>query len=101
MGIDKHEVEVSALKLEVSYDAQEKYIDHLAFLYGYHIDKLPVKVVVEVVALPGECVMMAYPAFRHIPKIVSHVDSAVVTKGGELGYQGLLGTIDDITNLVV
>lgn len=81
---DKEATELGTLKWEITCEAQKEYINHLDFILGPHMEKLPTEVVTEVTSLPGEVGMNVDPASRHALKVTPPTDNTTVN-GTKLG----------------
>lgn len=81
MIFDKEAAELCTLKWGGNHEAQKEYIDHLSFILGPHMDKLPA----EVTTMPGKESVRIGLASRHAPKVTPLADDTTTIDGAKLG----------------
>lgn len=87
--------ELEILKWDVTYKAHKEYIDHFAFILGPCIDKLPIELVVKIIALPEKVGVEVKLASHYAPKFTTLYDTTIAD-GAELGEVD----VADDTNIV-
>lgn len=67
-----------ALEWVVTYDTQVKYINHLVFILGPLMDKLPEALATQITDLPREVEVEVAPTDRHALKMATGVTTLIV-----------------------